>query len=144
MPADHAFAVAADVGAYKNFVPLVTRSTVSSEKVKTGSIVRFSADLQIAVQRLGLAEAFTSDVETNATTREVVATSSDGPMKRLKCVWVIATAEANSSKITVTIDYVFKNMLFQIAAASMMDRAVQKILASFEKRAVELYHHRSS
>lgn len=141
--ADQAFGIAADVGSYKEFLPLVVRSTVRGRKQVSPTKEQFAGDLQIRVEKLGLTENFTSQVETDAALRVVKATSNDGPVKSLTAFWEIE-AQGVAADVTIKVDYVLNNMLLQLAAGKFMDYAAQKILSAFEARATELYGSTSS
>ncbi len=139
LSAGQAFAIAADVASYKTFVPLVTRSVVRGTVEKLDDVEKFAADLTVAVERLNLRESFTSTVEADAARKTVIAISQDGPMKNLKAVWKISALGENQARISIEIDYQFKNMLLQIAAGGFMNSAVQRVLEAFESRGRELY-----
>ena len=142
--ADQAYAIAADVGSYKEFLPLVVRSTVRGPKKISGSKTKFSGDLQIRVDKLNLTENFSSEVETDSEVRLVTATSSDGPVKSLTAVWEIAPQGRTAADVTIKVDYVLKSMLLQLAAGRLVDYAALKILNAFEARADQLYGSRTS
>ncbi len=142
--ADQAYAIAADVGSYKEFLPLVVRSTVRGPKKTSGSKTQFAGDLQIRVDKLNLTENFSSAVETDSELRLVTATSSDGPVKSLTAVWEIAPQGGTAADVTIKVDYVLKSMLLQLAAGRLVDYAALKILNAFEARADQLYGSRIS
>jgi coenzyme Q-binding protein COQ10 len=139
LSAGQAFAIAADVAAYKDFLPLVTRSTVRGAVKEQGRVKQFSADLMIAVQRLGLHESFSSHVVADGEAHTVVATSQDGPLKDLRAVWSIKSIDGARSSVAIDIDFQLKSKLLQLAAGSMMDYAVNKVLEAFEARGRALY-----
>lgn len=141
--AEQAFGIAADVGSYKEFLPLVVRSTVRGRKEISKSKSQFAGDLQIRIEKLGRDESFTSQVETDSESRIVTATACDGPVKSLTVVWKIAP-QGSAADVTIKVDYVLKNMLLQLAAGKFMDYAAQKILNAFEERATKLYGSSSS
>jgi coenzyme Q-binding protein COQ10 len=141
---DQAFAVAADVGSYQEFLPLLKRSVVRGERSKVGDTETFNADLMIAIEKLGLRESFTSHVITDASNRLVSATSSDGLLKSLNAVWKIAATADGRADVTITIDYVLKSKILQLAASGMIDFAAQKIMTAFEQRGLALYGSRLS
>ncbi len=136
---DQAFAIAADVAAYKEFLPLLKRSVIRGERHINGAEERFDADLQVALEKLGFHESFTSHVITNSETHTVTATSSDGPLKSLRAVWSIVRAGEGAADVTITIDYVLKNMMLQMMVGSMMGFATQKIMQAFEDRGQAVY-----
>jgi coenzyme Q-binding protein COQ10 len=137
--ADQAFAIASDVASYKEFLPLVVRSTVRGARQITGAKAKFAGDLQIRIDKLNLTENFTSQVETDSDLRQVTATSSDGPVKSLTAIWDIAPLGDGAADVTIKVDYVLKSMLLQLAAGRLVDYAAQKILNAFEERAAVLY-----
>lgn len=139
LTADQAFAIAADVGAYKDFLPLLKRSTIRGRIHKVGEVQTFDADLQIAYTKLGFSESFTSHVTTNKMLRTVTAISNDGPVKSLKAVWTIVELPNNQTEVSIAIDYTLKNMMLQVLAGGLMDFAVHKIMHAFEERGRTLY-----
>ena len=139
LSAQDAFGIAADVASYKDFLPLVTRSTIRGTVTEQGDVKRFAADLMIAYEKLGLREGFTSQVEVNTATGTVIATSQDGPIKDLKAVWQITSIDGGRSTVAIDIDYAFKSTLLQLAAGGLMDRAVNRVMEAFETRGRQLY-----
>ncbi|HEY5362701.1 MAG TPA: type II toxin-antitoxin system RatA family toxin [Aestuariivirga sp.] len=139
LSADKAFAIVADVSAYKEFVPLVKRSTIRGAVTEIDDTKSFAADLMVAYNRLSLSVIFTSMVEVNATARTVIATSDDGPIKGLKAVWQITPIDSTHSTVAIDIDYELKSKLMQMAVGGLMHRAVEKVLEAFEARGRQLY-----
>jgi coenzyme Q-binding protein COQ10 len=135
--ADVAFSVAADVARYKEFLPLLQRSTIRGGKQDTDAGQRFDAELAIAYDKLGLRESFISTVDTHTVDRRVVATSQDGPFRNLKAQWTITPA-VQGCDVAIEIDYAFKNVLLQMAAGGVMNFAVEKVMAAFEARARDI------
>ena len=136
---DQAFSIAADVGSYKDFLPLLKRSVVRGERKRVGDTETFDADLQVVFEKLGFRETFTSHVTTESDQHCVTATSSDGPMKALKAVWNIVGTNDGKSDVSITIDYTMKNMMLQMMAGGLTDFAAQKIMQAFEDRGRALY-----
>lgn len=143
LSADQAFAIASDVASYKDFVPMVNRSTIRGDVLRQGNISEFSADLSVAYDRMNINESFTSHVVTDSGTKIVTATSDHGPVKSLQAVWKIVSLSPNQSNISVEIDYQFKNMLLQVAAGGFMKIGAQRILDAFELRGQSIYHNKS-
>jgi coenzyme Q-binding protein COQ10 len=134
-----AFAIAADVNVYKDFLPLLKRSLIRGERVKNGDTETFDADLMIAVEKLNIRESFTSHVTTDLGNMTVTALSSDGPVKALKAVWKITSITDTTSDVTITLDYTLKNMMLQMLAGGLMEFATQKIMHAFEERGRAIY-----
>ena len=133
------FAVVADVGSYKEFLPLVERSTVRDRRVLEAGGERFSADLLIGYQRMGIQEVFASDVETHSAEHTVRAVSTGNAVKRLVSSWVITPASKQSSDIAFTVDYEMKSAMLQMVMGTLFSSAAQKIMSAFEARARKLY-----
>ena len=136
---EQAFAIAADVASYKDFLPLLKRSAIRSERKRVGDIETFDADLQVAFEKLGLRETFTSQVTTNQADHTVTAMSSDGPMKSLKAVWQIFAVENGNADVSITVEYTMKSVMLQMVAGGLTDYAAQKIMQAFEDRGKALY-----
>ncbi len=134
---DVAFAVAADVAAYRQFLPLLTRSVIRGGKSQTESGETFAAELAVAFPKLGLSESFVSQVTTDSALRIVRATSSDKPFRALDAQWIINAAPSGSI-VAIAIDYSFRNPLLQLVASGLMDMAVRKVMTAFETRAKSL------
>ena len=141
---DQAFAIAADVASYKDFLPLLKRSVIRGERKREGNIETFDADLQVAFEKLGLRENFTSHVVTDSKVHTVTATSADGPMKSLKAVWTIKASPDGQSDVSISVEYTMKSMMLQMVASRLSDFASQKIMAAFEERGRTLYGVASS
>ncbi len=131
---DVAFAVASDVGAYKEFLPLLERSLIRGMPTETNNIKSFNAELAVGYAKLNLREAFISKVTCDGNTQTVTATSSDAPFKDMKTVWAIRNVNGQSD-VTISIDYSMRSMLMQFALAAAMDMAVNKVMTAFEARA---------
>jgi coenzyme Q-binding protein COQ10 len=140
---DQAFAIAADVGSYKDFLPLLERSTIRGARTKIGDVESFDAELAIGFAKFNLRESFKSHVVCDTKALTVTATSNDGPLKALKAVWKITLTEDGKANVSITVDYVLKSMMLQLMAGGMMDFAAQKIMQAFEERGRELYGHGS-
>jgi coenzyme Q-binding protein COQ10 len=137
VPVDVAFAVAADVAAYKEFLPLLQRSTIRGQRKPTASGETFDAELAVEYPKLGLSESFISKVETDSSRRTVQARSSDAPFRNIETVWQITPA-GEGADVAIHIDYAFRNPFIQLAAGGLMDMAIGKVMAAFEARALAL------
>lgn len=143
VPAEVAFAIAADVGSYSEFLPLLQRSTIRGKRTATAAGEQFDAELAIAYPKLGLAESFVSRVETDAAQRTVRATSADAPFRAIDTLWRITPA-GSVADVSIRIDYAFRNPIIQIAAGGLMEMAIQKVMAAFEARAMDFQRKASS
>ncbi|MGQ0484854.1 MAG: type II toxin-antitoxin system RatA family toxin [Hyphomicrobiales bacterium] len=137
--ADQIFAIAVDVGAYREFLPLVTRSTVRNRKPKPGGGETFDAALTIAYKKLNISETLASRVEIDPANRTVKAHCEEGPVKFLDSEWRIAAAGDNESDIQFSVDYTLKSRSLQFLLSGMFDLMVRRIMKAFEQRAHKLY-----
>lgn len=134
VPPSIAFAVASNVGAYQEFLPLLERSLIRGTPTETNNIKSFNAELAVGYAKLNLREAFISKVTCDGNTQTVTATSNDAPFKDMKTVWAIRDVNGQSD-VTISIDYSMRSMLMQFALAGAMDMAVNKVMTAFEARA---------
>jgi coenzyme Q-binding protein COQ10 len=139
-PPQQIFAVVADVGSYKEFLPLVERSTVRNWNPAVDGYESFSADLVIGYKKMGIHESFSSQVETSLENLSVNAVSSGAAIKKLISSWQITAAGDNTSDITFAVDYEMKSHMLQLMLNGMFDYAVRKIMNAFAARAEKLYN----
>jgi coenzyme Q-binding protein COQ10 len=136
---DQIFAVVADVGRYKEFLPLVERSTVRGRKPAVDGLEKFNADLVVAYHPLRIQEEFASHVETDANKLLVNTVSHGDAVKTLNSSWQITKISDGSSDITFNVEYELKSKMLQMLLNGMFDAAVRKIMNAFEARAAALY-----
>lgn len=134
------FAVIADVGNYNEFLPLVERSTVRNRRPAVDDYESFSADLVIGHKKMGIHEAFSSQVETSLVNLSVNAVSSGKAVKKLVSSWQIAAVDDGKSDITFAVDYEMKSHLLQMLLSGVFDHAARKVMGAFEARAEKLYN----
>ncbi len=134
------FAVVADVASYKEFLPLVERSTVRNRRPAVDDYESFSADLVIGYKKMGIHEAFSSQVETSFANLSVNAVSSGKAVKKLVSSWQIAAVDDGKSDITFAVDYEMKNHLLQMLLSGIFDHAARKVMSAFEARAERIYN----
>ena len=133
------FAVIADVGSYKEFLPLVERSTVRNRKPAIDDNENFGADLLVGYKKMGIQESFSSQVQISLKDLSVNAVSTGNAVKKLVSSWQIAAVENGKSDITFAVDYEMKSPLLQMIMKGMFDSAARKIMGAFEARAEKLY-----
>jgi coenzyme Q-binding protein COQ10 len=133
------FAVIADVGHYKEFLPLVERSTVRSREPQAEGEEKFKADLVVAYHPLRIEEHFASDVETSRSALTVKTRSKGSALKALSSNWIVMPAGEGQSEVTFEVDYELKSFFLQKIFSGMFDHAVRKVMTAFEDRARALY-----
>ncbi len=133
------FAVVADVASYKDFLPLIERSTVRNRRPLIGESEYFGADLVVGYRKMGIQESFSSLVESDAANLTVRANSSGNAVKKLESSWRIEPIGENKSVITFAVDYEMKSPMLQMLLGGMFESLADKIMTAFEARAGQLY-----
>jgi coenzyme Q-binding protein COQ10 len=134
--AEQMFDLVADVGRYPEFLPWIVATRVRSDdghEMVADMLVGFKA----------LREKFTSKVIKDRPGRlEVIYV--DGPMRDLDNVWLFRPLENSGCEIDFSVNFSFRNKMFEMLAGQYFDRAFRKMVAAFEERADALYGSSSS
>jgi coenzyme Q-binding protein COQ10 len=128
--AEQMFDLVADVGRYAEFLPWV-----SAVRVRSDSPDEMVADLLVGFR--SLRERFTSRVKKERPSL-ICVDYIDGPLKFLRNEWHFAPAPGGCT-IDFTVDFAFKNRIFEAIAGQMFDSALRKMIGAFEARADALY-----
>ena len=129
------FDLVADVGSYAQFLPWVT-----AVRIRSNSDTEMVADLIVGFK--GLRETFTSRVEKTRPT-DLSVDYVDGPLKYLRNDWHFRPTETGCA-VDFTVDFAFKNRMFELIAGQVFGSALRKMIGAFETRAAELYGAGSS
>jgi len=124
------FDLVADVGRYAEFLPWV-----SAMRVRSNSETETLADMIVGFK--GLRETFTSRVEKQRAER-IAVDYVDGPLKYLRNEWHFRP-EPQGCAVDFTVDFAFKNRMFEMIAGQVFGAALRKMIGAFETRAAELY-----
>jgi coenzyme Q-binding protein COQ10 len=138
VPPNVAYAVAADVAKYQEFLPLLEHSTVRGAVTEKDGVTSFSAELAAGYAKLNIRERFVSKVSCDAKAQTVTATSQDAPFKDMKTTWAIRNVNGQS-EVSISIDYAMRSMMLQMVLAGLMEMAVNKVMTAFEARALALH-----
>mgnify|MGYP003583493297 CR=1 FL=1 len=125
------FDLVADVPAYPEFLPWV-----SAIRLRSNSETEMLADMIVGFK--ALRETFTSKVNKERPGK-IHIDYVDGPLKYLHNEWAFKSDGAGGVLIDFTVDFAFKNRMFEMLAGQMFDRALRKMISAFETRAAELY-----
>jgi coenzyme Q-binding protein COQ10 len=128
--AEQMFDLVADVGRYAEFLPWVT-----AVRVRSNSDSEMVADLIVGFR--SLRERFTSRVGKERAKR-ISVDYIDGPLKFLRNDWQFEPAPGGCT-ITFSVEFAFKNRVFEAIAGQMFDAALRKMINAFEARADALY-----
>lgn len=125
------FDLVADVPAYPQFLPWV-----SAIRVRSDGESEMVADMIVGFK--GLRESFTSRV-VKQRPDSVTVDYLDGPLKYLHNQWLFREDGQGGVLVDFTVDFEFKNRLFEMLAGQMFDKALRKMIGAFEERAAALY-----
>jgi coenzyme Q-binding protein COQ10 len=132
---DQLFDLVADVKRYDEFLPWV-----SAVRVRSSSETEMVADLIVGFG--AFRERFTSRV-TKQRPSQIEVEYVEGPLKFLHNEWRFEPAEGGTN-LGFTVDFAFKNRIFEAVAGQVFDRALRKMTNAFEERANALYGSSSS
>ncbi|TPG53992.1 type II toxin-antitoxin system RatA family toxin [Sphingomonas glacialis] len=124
------FDLVADVGRYAEFLPWV-----SAIRVRSNSATELTADMIVGFK--GLRETFTSKVDKERPGR-IHVEYLDGPLKYLRNDWVFRP-DGTGCAVDFTVDFAFKNRVFEMLAGQVFGTALRKMIGAFEERAAVLY-----
>ncbi|MGE7204461.1 type II toxin-antitoxin system RatA family toxin [Sphingomonas sp. NPDC019816] len=129
------FDLVADVARYPEFLPWVL-----GMRVRSNSDTETVADMIVGFK--GLRETFTSRV---AKTRPeaIDVDYLDGPLKYLRNTWRFRP-EGQGCAVDFTVDFAFKNRVFEMLAGQVFGTALRRMIGAFEDRAAKLYGSSSS
>ncbi len=125
------FDLVADVARYKEFLPWVVATRVRSD-----SETEMTADMVVGFKNLR--ESFTSKVSKQRP-EMIDVQYIDGPLKDLDNRWYFEALPGGGCKVDFSVDFTFKNRVFEALAGQYFDRAFRKMVTAFEDRAMQLY-----
>lgn len=124
------FDLVADVKSYPEFLPWV-----SAMRVRADSATETTADMIVGFK--GLRETFTSKVR-KVRPSSIDVDYVDGPLKYLRNSWRFEP-EGEGCAVDFTVDFAFKNRVFEMLAGQVFGIALRKMIGAFETRADQLY-----
>ena len=134
--AEQMFDLVADVARYPEFLPWVVATRVKSD---TETVM--VADMLVGFK--ALREKFTSRVEKRRP-EEIRVHYVDGPLSNLDNRWLFQPLGLRECEVEFTVNFAFRNPLFEKLAGQYVDKAFRKMVTAFEARAAELYGNSSS
>ena len=132
-------AIAADVGSYHKFLPLVVGSRMLDMKKNSSGTKTFKGEIHIRYKRLKIDQKFMSDVVVDEKNHTIVSRSSEGIFEHLTSTWSFARLPEGGTRITYDVEYKAKSRAVGFLISGMFDMATRKLLNAFEARASELY-----
>jgi coenzyme Q-binding protein COQ10 len=129
------FDLVADIGRYAEFLPWVQAMRIRSpEAGDAGNVV--TADMVVGFKMVR--ERFTSRVTLDRPDRVHVDYVS-GPLKYLKNDWLFRPAPDGGCEIDFSVDFEFRNKMFERLAGMFFHEAFKRMVGAFETRAAAVY-----
>lgn len=125
------FDLVADVKRYPEFLPWV-----SAIRIRKDDEQEMLADMVVGFK--SLRETFSSRVLKTPKSL-IVVDYLDGPMKHLHNAWKFADLPEGGSTVDFTVDFSFRNKMFEALAGQFFDSALRKMTSAFIERADKLY-----
>lgn len=129
--AEQMYDLVADVGRYPEFLPWV-----SAIRIRKDTESEMLADMIVGFK--SLRETFSSRVVKIPKT-SIIVDYLDGPMKHLHNAWTFEDVEGGGSIVDFTVDFSFRNRVFEALAGQFFDSALRKMTTAFIERADALY-----
>jgi len=125
------FDLVADVARYDEFLPWVVATRVRSD-----NDTQMVADMLVGFK--AIREKFTSRVD-KARPERLEVHYLDGPLRDLDNSWTFRPTQEGGCEIDFSVDFTFRNAVFEAIAGQYFDRAFRKMVEAFERRADDLY-----
>ena len=129
--AEQMYDLVADVGRYPEFLPWV-----SAIRIRKDTESEMLADMIVGFK--SLRETFSSRV-VKIPMNSIIVDYLDGPMKHLHNAWTFEDVEGGGSIVDFTVDFSFRNRVFEALAGQFFDSALRKMTTAFIERADVLY-----
>jgi coenzyme Q-binding protein COQ10 len=133
--AQQMYDLVADVANYPEFLPWTAAARIRSVTEHDDHTVML-ADLVISFKVFR--EKFGSRVTLWPDTMKIDTEYLDGPVRHLESQWNFKDIDGGC-EVSFNVDFEFRNRLLQGAAGMFFYEAMQRVVRSFEGRAVELY-----
>ena len=129
------FELVADIGRYDEFLPWVQAMRIRTPEIGDGADV-VTADMVVGFKMVR--ERFTSRVTLDRPNAIHVDYIS-GPLKYLKNDWVFRPAPTGGCDIDFSVDFEFRNKMFERLAGMFFHEAFKRMVGAFETRAAAIY-----
>lgn len=134
--AEQMYDLVADVGRYGEFLPWVIATRVRSD-----SETEMVADMLVGFS--AIREKFTSRVVKQRPS-VIQVHYVDGPLRDLDNKWEFREVGPQECEIDFSVQFTFRNAMFEKLAGQYFDKAFRKMVGAFETRAQALYGSSSS
>jgi ribosome-associated toxin RatA of RatAB toxin-antitoxin module len=132
--ADEMYALVNDIESYPDFLRWCKRTQI---------LYATDTNLQatIAVEAGKIKQSFTTE-NSMQPGREINMQLVEGPFKYLRGKWQFEPQADQTCRITLDIQFEFKNKLFKLALNKMFNYIMNSMIGSFSQRACEIYGER--
>jgi len=134
--AEEMFDLVADIGRYPEFLPWVQGMRVGPVQPQGDGASMVVADMIVGFR--GLREKFTSRVSLERPDH-IHVDYLDGPMKHLFNDWRFRATENGGCEIDFSVDFEFRNRIFEGLAGMFFSQAFERMVAAFVTRAEQQY-----
>lgn len=133
---DEMYAVAANVEAYPEFLPMCDGLVVHERRALSDG-EELTATMTVGYKHIR--ERFTTRVLLRPEQREIFVAYIDGPFSHLENEWRFLAAEGSGTTVHFFIEYTFRSPVLGLLVGSAFDKAVRSYTSAFETRARQLY-----
>lgn len=130
------FDLVGDVERYPQFVPWITHLRAWNRRGPAEGLRTLDAEAQ--VKFTVVSERFATRVRLDAPGKAIDVALISGPFRHLRNRWRFREGEG-LTELSFEIDFEFGSRVLEKLLAANFERAVEKLVACFEKRAAELY-----
>jgi coenzyme Q-binding protein COQ10 len=135
-PPDELWSLVGDIEHYPAFVPWVTAMRVWNLRDEGEGVTTLDAEATVGFAFLR--ERFSTRVRRDRNTHTVRVDLISGPFKKLVNEWTFKP-HPDGTEIDFMIDFAFKSRFLDAMLEANFDRAVNRLIGCFEKRAEALY-----
>lgn len=135
-PPERLFELVGDVRRYPEFVPWITAMRTWNEHEEGPGVSALDAEAQVGFSFLR--EKFSTRVRRDRNQLRVDVSLLSGPFRRLLNRWIFEPHPVGTL-VKFDIDFEFKSRLLDAMLQANFERAVNKLIACFEARAMALY-----
>ena len=133
---DQMFDLVADIDKYSEFLPWCNKSTIINKEVNENNL-NAVADLEIGYGQF--IYTYRSNIIMDNQKNYIKVNHLEGPFNYLNNEWKFEKISESSSKIIFSIDFELNIKIFDILISRFFDKAFQKMVDSFHKRAEDIY-----
>ncbi len=133
---DQMFDLVADIDKYSEFLPWCNKSTIINKQINDDNL-NVVADLEIGYGQF--IYTYRSNVIMDNQKNYIKVNHLEGPFNYLNNEWKFEEVSKSSSKIIFSIDFELNIKLFDVLITKFFDKAFQKMVDSFHRRAEDIY-----